>query len=108
MSLERVEMSLYESPVRAANCITCKYLFNGRIPWQVMQGKTYSDELVGNNLDTNELGNLEKIISRTVDTKEEGEGIEEVTEDELNSKLWGTIIVGDAEVSTPPAKETVG
>lgn len=82
---------------------------------------TYSDELVGNNLDTDQAANDQKII--LTDTQQPSDGVEDVSKDEFNGQVplvlrlslrplsWLGASVrpsrSDGDVLSPPGQNTV-
>ena len=66
--------------------------------------RVVSNELVGDDLDSNELCDFEQLVARH--TQEEGNGVHDVTEQELQSQV-GLAVLGDVEIAAPPAEHAV-
>lgn len=84
--------------------------------WKESHGRTYSDELVGDNLDTDQLSDLKKIV--LTDTQQPCDWVEEVSEQKLNGQVeWirnnsailedGSFARSNVEILSPPGQETV-
>jgi len=73
--------------------------------WVLLGNKlSESNELVGNDLDTDETADEEEILAFTRHTEQESYWVENVAEDELQSKI---VLALESDVATPPGEETV-
>ena len=63
-----------------------------------------SDELVGDDLDTDKTADEEDVLALARYTEEECDGVEDVAEDELQSKV---VLAIEVDVASPPSQKTV-
>ena len=63
-----------------------------------------SNELVGDDLDTDETTDKEEVLAFTRDTEQEGHRVEDVAEDEFQSEI---VLSVQVDVTAPPGEKTV-
>ena len=67
-----------------------------------MDGKTHSNELICNNLDTDQLRDLQQ-IPIALNSQQECDGVEEVAKNQLDTQQR----IVDVQITTPPPKKTI-
>lgn len=73
------------------------------------EGGTYGDEFVGNDLHADQLAHQQDVIAVPIDAEKEGDGVEEISQDEFDGEvvLLERIEGADIQIMPPPRQHRI-